>query len=165
VAYYSKMATGMKQWLYGSVFFIITWCSHIALVNAETRDTYTFASSDAQNKFDKLTHHFRCLVCQNQSLADSNAELAVDLRQQIYEMVNKNQSEQIIIDFMIKRYGDFVLYEPPLRLDTYLLWFGPFILLMCGFMVLALVIHKRKAFSSSIKNFDELLTKQNQSSL
>lgn len=72
-----------------------------------------------------LAEQLRCLVCQNQSIAESNAELAVDLRREISEQIRAGRSDQNIIDFMVARYGDFVLYRPPVKPHTWLLWFGP----------------------------------------
>jgi cytochrome c-type biogenesis protein CcmH len=83
-----------------------------------------------------LAHELRCLVCQNQTLADSNAPLAVDLRNQIREQLQKGASEREVTDFMVQRYGDFVLYRPPLKASTLLLWTGPFLLLGFGLFLL-----------------------------
>ena len=79
-----------------------------------------------------LAHELRCLVCQNQTIADSNAPLAVDLRNQIREQLAAGKSESDVIDFMVARYGDFVLYRPPLKASTVLLWAGPFLFLLLG---------------------------------
>jgi cytochrome c-type biogenesis protein CcmH len=79
-----------------------------------------------------LAHELRCLVCQNQTIAESNAPLAVDLRNQIREQLEKGASDQDVIDFMVARYGDFVLYRPPLKATTVALWAGPFVLLALG---------------------------------
>ncbi len=79
-----------------------------------------------------LAGELRCLVCQNQSLADSHAPLALDLRGQIREQLAQGRSEQQVVEFMVQRYGDFVLYEPPLNTSTSLLWFGPAMLLAAG---------------------------------
>src|SRR5687768_15170114 len=79
-----------------------------------------------------LANELRCLVCQNQTLADSNAPLAVDLRNQIREQLAAGKSEQDVMDFMVARYGDFVLYRPPLKLTTVALWTGPFLFLALG---------------------------------
>src|SRR5258706_7076450 len=76
-----------------------------------------------------VAHELRCLVCQNQTLADSNAELAVDLRNSIREQLERGASERDVLDFMVARYGDFVLYRPPLKASTIALWAGPFVLL------------------------------------
>jgi cytochrome c-type biogenesis protein CcmH len=83
-----------------------------------------------------LALELRCLVCQNQTLADSNAPLAVDLRNQIREQLQKGASEREVTDFMVQRYGDFVLYRPPLKASTLLLWAGPFLLLGFGIFLL-----------------------------
>jgi cytochrome c-type biogenesis protein CcmH len=90
-----------------------------------------------------LAHELRCLVCQNQSLAESNAPLAVDLRNQIREQLAKGASEGDVREFMVARYGDFVLYNPPVKATTWLLWFGPFALLLGGGAIWALVLKRR----------------------
>jgi cytochrome c-type biogenesis protein CcmH len=91
-----------------------------------------------------LAHELRCLVCQNQTLADSNAPLAVDLRNQIREQLAAGKSERDVVDFMVARYGDFVLYRPPLKASTVLLWTGPFVFLIAGFWFLARVLRRRR---------------------
>ncbi len=92
-----------------------------------------------------LANELRCLVCQNQTLADSNAPLAVDLRNQIREQLAGGASEGDVRDFMVARYGDFVLYRPPLKASTVLLWAGPFLLLLVGAALLARRIARRRA--------------------
>ena len=77
-----------------------------------------------------LSAELRCLVCQNQTIADSNAELAIDLKNQVREKLGQGMSDKDVIDYMVQRYGDFVLYRPPVRGTTWLLWFGPFLLLV-----------------------------------
>ncbi len=91
-----------------------------------------------------LAHELRCLVCQNQTIADSNAPLAVDLRNQIREQLQQGASEQDVIDFMVARYGDFVLYRPPLKATTIALWAGPFLLLALGIVVLVRRLRQRR---------------------
>jgi cytochrome c-type biogenesis protein CcmH len=91
-----------------------------------------------------LAEDLRCLVCQNESLAGSHAPLAVDLRQQIREQMKAGKSNQEIIAFMTERYGDFVLFRPPVKTSTYLLWFGPFLLLIAGIIVQFLYLKKRR---------------------
>ena len=93
----------------------------------------------------ELAAELRCLVCQNQSLADSNAPLAVDLRNQIRERMREGQSESQIVDFMVARYGDFVLYRPPVKGTTALLWFGPILLVAVGLVVLFVRLRRRRA--------------------
>jgi cytochrome c-type biogenesis protein CcmH len=91
-----------------------------------------------------LAVELRCLVCQNQTLADSNAPLAVDLRNQIREQLKQGASEQDVIDFMVARYGDFVLYKPPFKASTLALWLGPFVLLALGVWALLRQIARRR---------------------
>jgi len=90
-----------------------------------------------------LADELRCLVCQNQTLAESNAPLAVDLRNQIREQLAKGASEGEVRDFMVERYGDFVLYKPPFRASTAALWVGPFVLLAIGIWVLRRLARRR----------------------
>ena len=96
------------------------------------------AADDAalEKRVTALAHELRCLVCQNQTLADSNAPLAVDLRNQIREQLQKGATEREVTEFMVQRYGDFVLYRPPLKASTLLLWGGPFLLLGFGIFLL-----------------------------
>ena len=91
-----------------------------------------------------LAEELRCLVCQNQTLADSHAALAIDLKNRIRELLREGKSEREVLDFMVQRYGDFVLYRPPLRSTTALLWAGPFILLALGVTGLIVWLRKRK---------------------
>lgn len=91
-----------------------------------------------------LSEDLRCLVCQNQNIADSHAELAVDLKNQIREKLRQGVSEREIIDYMVERYGDFVLYRPPVKTTTWLLWFGPVLLLALGLAVLFLKLRQRR---------------------
>ena len=93
-------------------------------------------NTDLDRRVMELSAELRCLVCQNQSIADSNADLAVDLRRQIREQLGSGRSERDVLDFMVQRYGDFVLYRPPLKASTVLLWAGPFLLLGLGMVVL-----------------------------
>jgi len=90
-----------------------------------------------------LAVELRCLVCQNQTLADSNAPLAEDLRREVRAMIVKNMSDKEIIDFLVERYSDFVLYRPPVRATTVLLWVGPFVLLIVGLAALIITVRRR----------------------
>lgn len=93
----------------------------------------------------KLGERLRCLVCQNQTIEDSNAELAQDLRRQIREQIAAGKTDAEIVDYMVARYGDFVLYQPPVKPTTVLLWAGPALLLLAGFVALARTIRRRRA--------------------
>jgi len=99
----------------------------------------------AQSRAVRLSEQLRCLVCQNQTIAESNAELAVDLRRQVREQIAAGKSDQEIIDYMTARYGDFVLYKPPVRASTLLLWGGPALLLVVGAFVLVRVLRDRRS--------------------
>lgn len=101
-----------------------------------------------------LAHELRCLVCQNQTLADSNAPLAVDLRNQIREQLAQGASERQVIDFMVARYGDFVLYRPPLKASTLALWIGPFVLLLGGALLLWRRIARRRVPEPQLSDAD-----------
>jgi cytochrome c-type biogenesis protein CcmH len=91
-----------------------------------------------------LGAELRCLVCQNQSIEESNAELTVDLRRQIREQIAQGKTDREIVDYMVARYGDFVLYRPPFKATTALLWLGPFLLLLTGFLVVRRVLAARR---------------------
>jgi cytochrome c-type biogenesis protein CcmH len=98
----------------------------------------------AEARLKALAVELRCLVCQNQTLADSNAPLAEDLRREVREMIAKDMSDREIIDFLVQRYGDFVLYRPPWKATTTLLWLGPFLLLIGGATALVLALRRRQ---------------------
>lgn len=102
-----------------------------------------FADPALQARYEQLTHEFRCLVCQDETVADSNAELAADFRRQIHGMVEAGRSEAEIRRYMVSRYGNFVLYKPPVQRSTALLWAGPFILLILALAVVARVVRRR----------------------
>ena len=92
-------------------------------------DTYEFKDEVERERFRSLTEELRCPKCQNQNIADSNAPIATDLRREIYRMLDDGRSDKEIVDFLVMRYGDFVMYKPPLDSRTWLLWYGPFGLL------------------------------------
>jgi|HigsolmetaAR201D_1030396.scaffolds.fasta_scaffold02463_14 Uncharacterized protein involved in biosynthesis of c-type cytochromes len=108
---------------------------------------YSFDDPAQEARFRSLGQELRCLVCQGQSIADSNAELAQDLKREVYRMIREGRSDQEIKDFMVARYGDYVLLTPPMKSSTYLLWFGPFVLLAIGLAALLVVIKRRPAKS------------------
>ena len=103
-----------------------------------------FASVEQKQRFKELIKDLRCTVCQNQNLADSHASLAVDLRNQILEMMQKGKSDQEIMDFLVARYGDFVLYNPPFKPTTYLLWAIPFLAFFFALWLLFRFINTRQ---------------------
>ncbi len=102
-----------------------------------------------------LAQNLRCLVCQNESLASSHSELAEDLRREVREQMQKGLSDQEIIDYLVSRYGDFVLFDPPVKSYTLLLWYGPFALLLAGLAGLVIQLRKRKSKVSEAHLSDE----------
>jgi len=111
---------------------------------AAAKEALPEASDPAlEARMTRITAELRCLVCQNQTIADSNAGLAVDLRRETREMLRQGKSDAEIIAYMTARYGDFVLYRPPLKSTTALLWFGPAAMLALGATVLVLVLRRR----------------------
>ena len=101
-----------------------------------------------QESYDTLTKELRCLVCQNQTIADSNAELAADLRRQVYEMLEKGKSRDEIVQFMTDRYGDFVLYKPAFKGKTTILWVAPIVFLLMGLITVFSFIRRKKALAN-----------------
>ena len=107
-------------------------------------DTYEFANDAERARFRELTQELRCPKCQNQDIADSNAPIATDLRREIYRMLGEGKDNQQILDFMVARYGDFVLYKPALTSKTAVLWFGPFALLLGGLVLIGVIVGRRR---------------------
>lgn len=101
-----------------------------------------FKDAATETEYKNLIKELRCLVCQNQNLADSDADLAKDLRMQTYDMLMQGKSKQQIIEYMVNRYGDFVLYNPPLKSNTLLLWGGPFVLLLLVLIIVVFRVRK-----------------------
>ncbi len=95
-------------------------------------EIYQFKTPELELRYQTLTEELRCLVCQNQNIADSHAELAQDLRRKVYEKLNTGESNDQIIDYMTERYGDFVLYRPPFNVKTLILWIAPVLTLLIG---------------------------------
>ncbi len=112
-------------------------------------ESFDFSGNVEEQRYKDLLAELRCLVCQNQSLVDSDAELAHDLRLEVYELMEHGRDDTQIRDFLVARYGDFVLYEPPIKPSTYLLWAGPFVLLALGIMMLIRTIRQRRQLQES----------------
>ena len=102
-----------------------------------------FADAEQLQRYKTLIAELRCLVCQNQNIADSNADLAADLRREVHRMIGEGNSDDAIIDFMVTRYGEFVLYRPPLKAKTVLLWGAPFVLGIGGVILLLVQLRRR----------------------
>jgi cytochrome c-type biogenesis protein CcmH len=142
----------------GTMLLSFFW---ITSVNASPVDTFEFKDEATQLRFQVLSKELRCPKCQNQNLADSNSKIAVDLRKNLYNLLQEGMSDQEVIDFMVYRYGDFVLYRPPLKEQTYVLWFGPLVIFL-GFIIgVIFVIRKR----SQVKANEHDLSTQEQTNL
>jgi len=122
------------------LLLVLTWTSH-ALAAIET---YSFENTDQEKRYQSMIAELRCLVCQNQNLADSNADLAKDLRAQTHAMIIAGKADADIVDYMVERYWDFVLYRPPFKASTWLLWVGPFLILLIALIVFSLTILKNR---------------------
>lgn len=120
-------------------------------------DAYTFKNEQQQQDYKDLVSELRCLVCQNQTIGDSNADLAADLRRQVYEMLQQGKSKDDVLQFMTQRYGDFVLYNPPFKATTGLLWLAPVAFLLLGLIALIIVV-KRKKTAQQPTNSEQLNT-------
>ena len=103
-----------------------------------------FKNPEHEQRYKALIIELRCVVCQNQNIAESNAALAKDLRKQVFKMINAGESDDDILEFMVTRYGDFVLYDPQFNSTTFLLWVGPFIIFIFGLYILVSFIRQRK---------------------
>jgi len=140
--------------------FIVLLCLFVFAPLAIAKEAeYMVADPEMEKTVNEISAELRCLVCQNQTISDSNAPLAVDLKNQVREMVESGQSQSEIIDYMVQRYGDFVRYRPPMKASTMLLWVGPFLLLLIGVVVLVVNLRKRTAM---VKNDGDLSVEENE---
>lgn len=115
----------------------------------------TFRDEAEEQRFRELTSELRCVMCQNQSLADSNAQIAYDLRKEILLLMRDGKSDQQIKRFLVARYTDFVLYQPPVEPMTWLLWFGPGLLLLGGAVTIFMIVRKRGGTTASLPPPDD----------
>lgn len=130
----------MKRWLSAAALSL----SLLGVAQAAI-DTYEFANDSERQRFRELTQELRCPKCQNQDIADSNAPIAADLRQQIFRLLGEGKSNAEVVAFMVERYGEFVRYKPALSARTWLLWFGPAALLLGGGVVIGLLVRRRRS--------------------
>jgi cytochrome c-type biogenesis protein CcmH len=127
------------------LLFTLIWLFSITVpLSGATLSEYKFDDPAKNQDFRSIIEEMRCLVCQNESLAGSNAELAVDLRNEIYDMMQAGKTKDDVIRFMVDRYGDFVLYNPPMKPSTYPLWFGPLFLFLIGALLLLRTLKRKK---------------------
>ncbi|WP_404842795.1 cytochrome c-type biogenesis protein CcmH [Colwellia sp. BRX10-4] len=123
--------------------FLTTVTLLSSFVLAGPVDTYVFKDKVTEIRFNALNKELRCPKCQNQNLADSNSPIAEDLRREVYDMLQQGKADMEIVDFMVSRYGEFVLYRPRVSSLTYLLWYGPAGLLFIGVIVVVIIIRRK----------------------
>jgi cytochrome c-type biogenesis protein CcmH len=146
------------------LFAFVLIAAFMTTVFASVQDIYSFSSNVEKKRFTHLTKQYRCLVCQNETLADSNAPLAKDLRKQVAELINGGATDAQITHYLVKRYGDYILFHPAVEPTTYLLWASPFILLLIGLYVVVFIIYRKFMPTPSLtpqqkKHLDDLLEK------
>ncbi|RTZ16386.1 cytochrome c-type biogenesis protein CcmH [Vibrio aquaticus] len=136
----------MKKWILALVA-----CLTFSMTAFATIEIYEFENLEQEQQFKDLGNTLRCPKCQNNTIADSNAELAVDLRHKVYEMTKEGKSKQEIIDYMIARYGNFVTYNPPFTVATAILWLGPIAVVLFGFGFIVIRSRKPKVATTQEK--------------
>ena len=138
----------------------LTLAFSVNQAEASPVDTYVFHDEVTKIRFQALTKELRCPKCQNQNLAGSNSPIAADLRKELYELLQQGKADSEIVSFMVDRYGEFVLYRPRVSSLTYVLWFGPIVLILLG-IIIVIVIVRRKPVAKS----DLVLSKEQQDKL
>ena len=128
--------------------FLITGTAGAAIESKQ------FENSETEARYKKMIAELRCLVCQNQNLSDSDADLAKDLRNQVEKMLKSGNSDEQIADYMVTRYGDFILYNPPLKTSTLVLWAGPLLMAIIGIIIVANIFRRRDRQKSTISPQD-----------
>jgi cytochrome c-type biogenesis protein CcmH len=131
----------MKHWL-GLVVALALVAAHLP---GGAVDVFQFSSEAQEARYQRLIDELRCVVCQGQAISESNADLAKDLRRKVYEQIQAGKSDEEIMAYMVARYSDFVLYRPPFKATTALLWVGPFIILAIGVGVAFVFVRRRRA--------------------
>ena len=139
-----------------AVRVVLGSCLLAACLSLSAKEATPEAADPAlEARMVKITSELRCLVCQNQTIADSNASLAVDLRREARALIKQGKSDAEVVDYMTARYGDFVLYRPPMRATTLLLWFGPALMLAGGAAVLVIVLRRRSRMAAEAFDADD----------
>ena len=143
---------GIKQLMQG-VFFLL---AAAAVATAQSKEAEPSAKEPPiEQRLIHISEELRCLVCQNESLASSRAELANDLREEVRLLIRQDKSDVAIKAYLVERYGDFVLYRPEVKPLTWLLWFGPFALLLCGVVGMVLYVRQRQAVQKLVQPLSE----------
>ena len=139
------MSSLMRIMVNVALVIAVSLASSSTHVNASPVDTYEFKDEVTKIRFQALSKELRCPKCQNQNLADSNSPIAADLRRELYELLQQGKADSEIVDFMVNRYGEFVLYRPKVSELTYVLWFGPAILVLLGLVIVILIVRRKPA--------------------
>jgi cytochrome c-type biogenesis protein CcmH len=143
---------GIKRLVQGVLFLIAA----AAVATAQSKEAEPSAKEPLiEQRLIHISEELRCLVCQNESLASSRAELANDLREEVRLLIRQDKSDVAIKAYLVERYGDFVLYRPEVKPLTWLLWFGPFALLLCGLVGMALYVRQRQAVQKLVQPLSE----------
>jgi cytochrome c-type biogenesis protein CcmH len=142
----------MKAWLL-SLFLLLAAAAACAQVSDPA--PLRFANPAEEQRFHALVTELRCVMCQNQSLADSNAQIAHDLRREILTLMRQGRSDSEIRDYLVARYGEFVLYKPRIEATTWLLWFGPALVLLAGGVVVARVVRRHGGGAVAVDDAQE----------
>ena len=120
-------------------------------VNATPSDTYSFDNPVTETRYRALIKELRCPKCQNQNLADSNSQISIDLRNEVYRMLKEGKADMEITNYMVDRYGEFVLYRPRVSSLTYVLWFGPAIFILIGVIVVITIARKKSTSDNEVE--------------
>lgn len=145
------MRISIKKWL-----IFIVWLSLLASSFSGWTADLVAQDPQIEARLKTLSTDLRCLVCQNTTLADSNAPLAEDLRNEIRELMKQGKTDDQVTAYLVERYGDFVRYKPPVNSNTWLLWFGPFLMLLIGAIVLIVILKKRASMEDTTTDKDNL---------
>lgn len=139
------------------VFVVLALLFFVNSVHANPIEGQAFDTEAQRQLYLQLAQELRCPKCQNQNISDSNSQIAIDLRNQVARLVKENQNEEQIKEYMVNRYGDFVLYKPPLKKGTLLLWFGPLIMALLGVLVFVISVLARRKNKEEIADSSDLV--------
>lgn len=143
----------MRTWWYVGWLLLLPWSAAQAAV-----DIREFDSETDRQRYQSFIDELRCPKCQNQNLSGSDSPIAKDLRDQVYRMIKEGRADKEITDFLVERYGDYVLYRPPLKGATLALWFGPVVLLLLGVTILIWVVRQRRSGETALSGHGQPLS-------
>ncbi|NQY35682.1 MAG: cytochrome c-type biogenesis protein CcmH [Alteromonadaceae bacterium] len=144
VVFFSRTVLSCTALSFSLISLLVISLLTINQAAASPVDTYQFSDEVTKKRYQALVKELRCPKCQNQNLADSNSPIAADLRREVYELLQQGKADIEIVDFMVKRYGEFVLYRPRVSSLTYVLWFGPATLLFVGVLVVVFILRRKR---------------------